>query len=462
MIQLVVFDFDGVFTNGLINFDDNGSIIKHYNVKDGTGFNLLKKKNIKVGVISGYKKNNSQEKICEHLKIEFVSFNNNCKLSTINEWCKQLNINLNNVAYMGDDINDIDCLKSVRLSGCPKNAINNCKNICHFVSTFNGGEGCIREFCDYILSIPDIKINTNIVQQIAEESKFILDSINIDKINTISKHILKTSISNNIFFIGIGKSYNIAKHTSNILNSVNVNCFLLDPISSTHGDIGTLKKNDLVILFSKSGNTKELVNLLPYIKKKECSTLGICCNNNSIFKVSCDDTFVLPFTEEIKYTNNINCIPSNSYMTFLYFTNILTEYIIVNSNLVLDSYKYNHPAGNIGENLKLIKDVLITEFPKIIIKQTITINYILLEMTKYKIGCCFFLDDNNILIGILTDGDLRRKLLEKKNDLNQISLDFINTDFYYETDLNKYVKDCKNIGYIPILKNRKILGIIKN
>ena len=87
---------------------------------------------------------------------------------------------------MGDDINDIDCLSNVFLSACPKDANDKCKKICKFISSKNGGEGCVREFCEYILNY---KLNYNIIKQIKNESLHQLNNINYNEINELSKFI---------------------------------------------------------------------------------------------------------------------------------------------------------------------------------------------------------------------------------------------------------------------------------
>lgn len=457
-IKLLVLDFDGVFTDGHIYFDSENNIIKKYNVKDGMGLNNLKKANIKIWIISGFKPNSSQENICKHLDVDFYVFGVSNKLEFLKNRLQLENINKDNVAYMGDDINDVDCLSYVYLSGCPKNAHDSCKQICNFISTKNGGDGCVRELCDYILE--ETKHHINIIDQIKLESLYQLNNINIPEIIKISDIILKKNDTNNIYILGVGKSQNIARHTCNILNSININCFLLDPLNCNHGDIGLLNKNDLIICYSKSGNTKEIIEILPSIKNKECQILGVCCHNESKFNIYCDDVFVLPFNNEIINPNNINCIPGNSIISFVYFTNILTYYLIKKSNLQLEVYKLNHPAGNIGNNLKQIKEVIITTYPKLVLINEIKLNTILLEMTELKIGCCFFVDNNDDILGILTDGDIRRILI-KNNNIKKININDINKNFYYETDINKYVNDCKKKNYFPVLEKKKIIGIIK-
>jgi 4-hydroxy 2-oxovalerate aldolase len=151
MIKLAIFDFDGTFTNGKIIIDNNNNIIKNYNVKDGYGIKILHNNNIKVCVISGYKENNSLRNICNHLNIDYIFENINNKVEKINELLNSLNLKFNEVSYMGDDINDVELLQKVKYSGCPKNAIENCLNIADFISTKDGGDGCVREFCDYLI-----------------------------------------------------------------------------------------------------------------------------------------------------------------------------------------------------------------------------------------------------------------------------------------------------------------------
>ena len=152
MIKLIVFDFDGVFTDGKIIFDNDGNALKHYNAKDGMGIFELHRDKIEVGVISGWPYNNSQNSILEHLQIKRISLGSNNKLQILQKWCNELNIELNNVAYMGDDINDLEVMKEVSLVGCPNDAVQEVRDISNFISSKNGGEGAVREFCDYLIS----------------------------------------------------------------------------------------------------------------------------------------------------------------------------------------------------------------------------------------------------------------------------------------------------------------------
>ena len=151
MIKLAIFDFDGTFTNGKVEFDNNGGIIKHYNVKDGKGIILLQKKNIKTCIISGYKNNNALKEISNHLNIDYVYENVDNKVEKINELLNILDLTFEETSYMGDDINDIKLLNLVKYSGCPNDAVKECLQCVDFISKRNGGNGCVREFCDFLL-----------------------------------------------------------------------------------------------------------------------------------------------------------------------------------------------------------------------------------------------------------------------------------------------------------------------
>ena len=305
---------------------------------------------------------------------------------------------------------------------------------------------------NYIYIIMSFK---NIIDEIKKEFNYQMNNFKIDEIVSLSKII--TEISGNIFFGGVGKSGNMSKHCCDLLKSISLSCFNLNLLNLLHGDIGTIKKNDIVLFFSNSGNTIEILDIIKILKKEKIYVVGICSNLNSQFVKLCDKTIILPFQKEI--SGKIDKIPTNSCMSQLLFSNILVT--ILKNNILLNNYKKNHLSGNIGKNLLKVKDVLIKEFPKIIIEDNkrIKINDILLEMTKYKIGCCFFLNNDSHLIGIITDGDIRKLFLINK--LKEITLENINTKYYSVDNIDTYIKDI-NYTFVPILSGKKIIGVICN
>ena len=469
-IKLVIFDFDGVFSNGRCYFDLNHAVSKYYNIKDGMAVGLLKKNNIKTGLISAYNTNKRiflieteddcnkvDQEIINHLKFDYQYIGKENKLTILQNWMTELNITFNEIAYIGDDVNDIEILERVGFSACPSDAVVECKEIVDYICRAKGGEGCVREFVNKILADNDSMASRNIIDEMKKEAIYQLNNFNLDEINKIAKLILNSN--GNIYMTGIGKSENIANHFCNLLKSISISCFSLNAINALHGDVGTIKENDLIFLFSKSGNTSELIQLIPFLKERKCYTIGICCDDNSRFLSLCDQTFKLPFNNEIG-GGELNKIPTNSYMSQLFFSNIIVS--ILKNKININEYKNNHPAGNIGNELKKIKDCIRTEnYPKIILENELHLHDILLEMTKYKIGCSFFVNNENELIGILTDGDIRRLLLNDENK-KIININDINKNYYSETNLEKFIYECNkgSKGYIPILSDKVIIGII--
>lgn len=470
-IKFVVFDFDGVFTDGKCYFDKNNNILKYYNIKDGMALSILKKNNIITGLISSYSSEKNillngsdvDKEIINHFVFDYKYIGKCNKLDILNEWLKTLNINYNEVAYIGDDINDIEILKLVGFSACPNDAVKECKEIVNYVCSNTGGNGCVREFVDLVINIITGKKNFNntidVIQEIKKEVLYQLYNFDVNNISYITNIIQKCE--GNIYITGIGKSANLAVHFSDLLKSISIKCYYLDATKGMHGDIGCITNSDVVIMFSKSGKTNELQILIPYLKHKKCNIIGICNDKNNNFIDLCDHTLILPLQNEL--TGEIDKIPTNSFMSHLLFCNIVVTKL--KNNINLDQYKLNHPAGSIGNNLKKIKECLIYDFPKIVLSDknnfVVNLHDVLLEMTRYKIGCCFFVNENNSFFGLLTDGDIRRILLVNENK-KTISKHDVNINCYVEHNLEKYIKDCKKCSYIPIIIKEQLCGIIKN
>ena len=363
-IKFVVFDFDGVFTDGKCYFDKS-NIKKYYNIKDGMGLSILRKNDIQYGLISSYNtekqilinEKNVNNQIINHLKFKYKYIGKGNKLQILDSWLKELNLDYTNVAYLGDDINDIEIMKLVNYSACPNDAVRECKEIVNYICKNNGGNGCVREFCELIVS-KSYETN-NIIEEIRSEFLYQINNFPLKDIHNIC-NIIKES-PGNIYFTGVGKSGNMASHCSDLLKCISLPSFYLDLLNSTHGNIGTLKKNDIILLFSNSGNTKEIIELIPLFKKINVKTIGICSNKQSKFKDLCDKIVILPFNKEIG--GEINKIPTHSCMNQLLFSNILVS--LLKKNISLSTYKNNHLGGNIGKKLHTINDVLITVFPKI-------------------------------------------------------------------------------------------------
>ena len=154
-IKLCVFDFDGVFTDGSVSFDGGGSInvSKSYNVKDGMGIKLLKANGIQCRILSGFPLNKATSEIGRHLRMDQVVMGvSGSKVSVLQRWARELDLTMDQIAYMGDDVNDLDCIRSVKISGCPCDAHPSCRDRSLYVCREGGGNGAVREFAEFVLN----------------------------------------------------------------------------------------------------------------------------------------------------------------------------------------------------------------------------------------------------------------------------------------------------------------------
>ena len=154
-IKLLVLDVDGVMTDGGMYYSENGDQIKKFNTKDGMAIQHLTKNGYQVAIISSGYTNEMIQKRAELLGVQRVYVGRDPKLTVLNQFCEELGIELNQVAIIGDDVNDLPGIKKVGFSAAPSDAMNVVKSNVDVILTKKGGDGCVREFIDaYILAQP--------------------------------------------------------------------------------------------------------------------------------------------------------------------------------------------------------------------------------------------------------------------------------------------------------------------
>ena len=150
MIKLVLLDVDGTLTDGGIYRGNNGEELKRFNVKDGYAIVNAQKLGIEFGIITG-RKSELVEIRAKELKIKYLYQGISEKTVILEEIMKKDSLSKEEIAYMGDDLNDLLIMKQVGLSGTPKDAVDEVIQVADFVSKKNGGSGAVREFIEYIL-----------------------------------------------------------------------------------------------------------------------------------------------------------------------------------------------------------------------------------------------------------------------------------------------------------------------
>lgn len=149
-IKIFLTDCDGVLTDGGMYYFENGNEAKKFNTRDGMAFKILKNKNIKIGIITGESTNIVKNR-AKKLKMDILFTGIENKEKILDEICDTYKVSYEEVAYVGDDINDIGILEKVKMSFCPKDAHREVKQRVRYIINTNGGQGVIREIVDTFL-----------------------------------------------------------------------------------------------------------------------------------------------------------------------------------------------------------------------------------------------------------------------------------------------------------------------
>ncbi len=150
-IKLLVLDVDGVMTDGGMYFTENGDQFKKYNVKDGMGINQLIRRNFQIAIISSGHKFEMVKARADVLGIQHCYVGTEPKLAILEKICSKLQIGFENVALIGDDINDLEMMANIGFSACPSDAVYQVKEQADLILSKAGGQGCVREFIDAYL-----------------------------------------------------------------------------------------------------------------------------------------------------------------------------------------------------------------------------------------------------------------------------------------------------------------------
>lgn len=150
-IKLLILDIDGVMTDAGMYFTESGDQFKKYNAKDGMAIRALDRFGIQAGIISSGFKLNMVKNRAEMLKIKHIYVGRDPKMDILIDWCDKLQLGMDEVAIIGDDINDFPVMQAVGFSACPSDAVLKIKETVDLVLHTKGGQGCVREFIDFYL-----------------------------------------------------------------------------------------------------------------------------------------------------------------------------------------------------------------------------------------------------------------------------------------------------------------------
>lgn len=287
------------------------------------------------------------------------------------------------------------------------------------------------------------------------------------------KTLNKCSFENaKLIVSGVGKSGIVARKIAATFSSVGLTAIYLNPLDALHGDIGIVNNGDVCLLLSNSGETSELLEILPHLKHRQTTCIAITGSVKSSLAYKSD---IFINSEVDKEVCPLNLAPTTSTTVTMAIGDALASAWMDSNNISPEQFAFNHPAGSLGRKLTItVKDVMLKRENFSSLKEDSSVIDIISQMTINSIGCCWIQDSTKdyYFIGIITDGDLRRTLKKtdsklwgklRAKDLMTTNPITINPEVMAIDALNLMEKNYKKpVNVIPVLSDQnEFLGFLR-
>ena len=267
----------------------------------------------------------------------------------------------------------------------------------------------------------------------------------------LCKEIIK--IKGKLILMGIGKSGHIAQKISATLSSTGTSSFFIHPTEAAHGDLGMVSKHDAILILSNSGETKEIIEILSALKRSAGNIFTLTNNNQSTIARAGKINLVINADEE---ACPLDLAPTSSTTIALVFGDALAIALLEARGFNKDDFAKSHPAGQLGKKLTiLVQDLAVMNKKAPIVNQSTSLKEALMVVTEKKLGVTLVSNENKV-VGIFTDGDLRRCLNNEVDLKNTPIKDVMTTNF-------KSIKsDALAIDAAEIMEKNKIFSLVVN
>tara|TARA_B100000965_G_scaffold397841_1_gene414995 strand:+ start:1156 stop:2118 length:963 start_codon:yes stop_codon:yes gene_type:complete len=271
-----------------------------------------------------------------------------------------------------------------------------------------------------------------------------------------------SNVNGKVITIGLGKSGYIAMKMSGTLSSTGTPSLFIHAADALHGDMGAIKKNDVIIIYSKSGETDEIIKLLPLLKILKCPIISITGDITSSLAKYSDISIDASVTREA-CPNNL--APSSSIVCALALSDALALTISSQKNFSVKDFAKTHPEGTLGKRLlKTVRDIMATKnIP--LLKDTSSFDDLIKRTTKGNLGMAVILNNKNNIVGVISDGDIKRIMKSHKN-LTDIILKNVMTKKPLKVSSNMLaaealsILETNSINALPVVENLKVKGIV--
>ena len=301
------------------------------------------------------------------------------------------------------------------------------------------------------------KVISNEIDALQEVSS----GISKNEFNNVCNFLLETK--GNLIFLGIGKSGKVSEKISATLSSLGKPSFYINAAEASHGDLGAITKKDSLIIFSYSGETEELVDLLPNLKQKKVNICSVTGNKNSTIALSSKAHISLNLEKE---ADMLNLAPTSSTTAMMMIGDAISVAITNYEGLKRSDFGANHPGGSLGKSFIKVREIMIKEKDLPFIDGNISIIDAMEKISKKGFGLGL-IKIKGIVKGIFTDGDLRR-MINNRIDLTSTPIKEVMTknfkfvnDVDLVLDVSRIMEDQKIYSLIVKNSNKKITGLIR-
>ncbi len=231
--------------------------------------------------------------------------------------------------------------------------------------------------------------------------------------------ILLSKVKGRVIVTGIGKSAHIGNKISATLSSTGTPSYFVHPTEASHGDLGGIKKNDCIIAISNSGETSELNNIINYAKRFDIPLISISSNIKS--SLNKNSTIGIVYKKPLEACP-LNLSPTSSTTLSLVIGDCIAMSLLELKGFKSSQFKKFHPGGNLGKDLKKVSEIMHIGKSIPLANENEKMTKTLITMTKKSFGCIGVINNKKNLVGIITDGDLRRSMNDSFFNLKAVDL----------------------------------------
>jgi arabinose-5-phosphate isomerase len=305
-----------------------------------------------------------------------------------------------------------------------------------------------------------LNLSKNIIEQESKALKLLAKSL--DKNYSKVLNILSLT-KGNVILTGVGKSGHIARKIASTLTSTGTPAYFIHPTEASHGDLGSISKRDILLMLSNSGQSKELLDLIIYANKNKITSILISSNNKSKLSQISSYNLIIP---DLNEAGKNNLAPSTSTTMMLALGDAIALSLSDFKKFTKNKFAEYHPGGNIGARFIKVKDIMHKKNNIPLTSENTSMKDVIVKITNKNFGCIGILNKSNLLIGIITDGDLRRHM--ENNLLNKKAKDVMSKNpkviikNTFVSDAVKIINSYKitSLFVVEKIREKKPIGII--